>query len=138
MVAQFVKVYNQMASIITFENAAWEKRYWFLKLLVPKLNVSEDESVIDELLQKVDLSSYALAMTEEEWHITLSGETGTFEPSNSTMHGVHDDDSEKDHLDNIIKAFNERHLTAGAIRQKSGRLNLSLSPKKSNSTQICK
>lgn len=107
---QFVKVYNQIASIIAFENAAWEKRYWFLKLLIPKLNVSEDESVIDELLQKVDLSSYALAMTEEEWHITLSDETGTFEPSNSTVHGVHDDDSEKDNLDNIIKAFNERHF----------------------------
>lgn len=105
---QFVKVYNQMASIIAFENAEWEKRYWFYKLLIPKLNVADDDSVIDDLLEKVDLNSYALAITQDEHNIQLSDETGTFEPSNSTMHGTHDDDKEKDVLDNIVKTFNER------------------------------
>ncbi|MFA9500187.1 type I restriction endonuclease subunit R [Mannheimia sp. E30BD] len=105
---QFVKVYNQMASIIAFENAAWEKRYWFLKLLIPKLNVSDDDKVIDDLLEKVELSSYALAVSEENRAIQLSDETGTFTPSNSTVHGTHPEDEEKDELDNIVKAFNER------------------------------
>lgn len=105
---QFVKVYNQMAGIIAFENREWELRYWFLKLLIPKLNVADDETVIDDLLEKVNLSSYALAISEKEHAITLSDETGTFTPSNSTVHGTHPDDKEKDVLDNIIKTFNER------------------------------
>ncbi|WP_416189814.1 type I restriction endonuclease subunit R [Neisseria sp. CCUG17229] len=105
---QFVKVYNQMASIIAFENVAWEKRYWFYKFLIPKLNVADDEDVIDELLQNVDLSSYALAMTEHEHNIRLSEETGTFTPGSQNMHGTHDDDREKDELDQIIQFFNEK------------------------------
>lgn len=105
---QFVKVYNQMASIIAFENIEWEKRYWFYKLLIPKLNVADDESVIDDLLEKVDLNSYALAITQDEHNIKLSDETGVFEPSNQNPHGTHDDDRQKDELDNIVKAFNER------------------------------
>ncbi|OAQ14069.1 DEAD/DEAH box helicase [Bibersteinia trehalosi Y31] len=105
---QFVKVYNQMASIIAFENREWEKRYWFLKLLIPKLNVADDEKVIDDLLEKVNLSSYALAISEKEHAIVLSDETGTFTPSNRTVHGTHEDDEERDELDNIIKTFNAR------------------------------
>ena len=105
---QFVKVYNQMASIIAFENLEWERRYWFLKLLIPKLNVTEEEAVIDELLQKVDLSSYALAITEDEHKIKLSDDTGTFTPNNSNVHGVHEEGKEKDSLDEIVKQFNER------------------------------
>ena len=58
---QFVKIYGQMASIMPFEIVIWEKLFWFLKFLIPKLIVTAagaDE--IDEILNSVDLSSYGL------------------------------------------------------------------------------
>jgi type I restriction enzyme, R subunit len=38
---QFVKIYGQMASIIPYEIAVWEKLFWFLKFLIPKLIVKD-------------------------------------------------------------------------------------------------
>ncbi len=37
---QFVKIYSQMASIMPYEMVEWEKLFWFLKFLIPKLIVS--------------------------------------------------------------------------------------------------
>ena len=36
---QFVKIDGQMAAIIPYEIVAWEKLFWFLKFLIPKLNI---------------------------------------------------------------------------------------------------
>src|SRR5690606_23654821 len=61
---QFVKVYGQMASILPFEVVEWEKLFWFLKFLVPKLRIKDpDQDTLDELLESVDLSSYGLERT---------------------------------------------------------------------------
>ena len=40
---QCVKIYGQMASIIEYEVLAWEKLFWFLKFLIPKLIVRTKE-----------------------------------------------------------------------------------------------
>ena len=61
---QFVKIYGQMASIIPFEVLAWEKLFWFLKFLIPKLIVkTKEDELIDALLDSVDLSTYGLERT---------------------------------------------------------------------------
>ena len=58
---QFLKIYGQMASIMPFAVVDWEKLFWFLKFLVPKLKVKDpSKAVLDELLEAVDLSSYGL------------------------------------------------------------------------------
>ena len=58
---QFVKVYGQIASIMEYEMVVWEKLFWFLKFLIPKLKVQDpDAELLDELLDSVDLSSYGL------------------------------------------------------------------------------
>src|SRR5690606_34082492 len=57
---QFVKIYGQMASILQFEMLSWEKLYWFLKFLIPKLIVANPIDEIDGLLNTVDLSTYGL------------------------------------------------------------------------------
>ena len=58
---QFVKIYGQMASIMPYEMLVWEKLFWFLKFLIPKLTVKDpDAEILDELLESVDLSSYGL------------------------------------------------------------------------------
>lgn len=51
---QFVKIYGQMASIMPFEVVDWEKLFWFLKFLIPKLKIEDPTKVsLDELLEAV-------------------------------------------------------------------------------------
>jgi type I restriction enzyme R subunit len=52
---QFVKIYGQMAAIMPFEVPAWEKLFWFLKFLVPKLKIKDPNAdALDALLDAVD------------------------------------------------------------------------------------
>src|SRR5690606_9646670 len=56
---QFVKIYGQMAAILPFEVIKWEKLFWFLKFLIPKLIIIDPNvDAYDELLNSVDLSTY--------------------------------------------------------------------------------
>lgn len=41
---QFVKIYGQVASIMPFEIIAWEKLFWFLKFLIPKLKIKDKDA----------------------------------------------------------------------------------------------
>jgi type I restriction enzyme, R subunit len=53
---QFVKIYSQMASIMPYEMPVWEKLFWFLKFLIPKLIIIDPaQDSVDELLNSVDL-----------------------------------------------------------------------------------
>lgn len=60
---QFVKLCGQLACIIPFppkDFIQWEKLYWFLKFLIPKLKIAErDKDQFDELLESVDLAPQA-------------------------------------------------------------------------------
>ncbi|WP_417790246.1 type I restriction endonuclease subunit R [Terasakiella pusilla] len=106
---QFVKVYGQMAAILPFEVLDWEKLFWFLKFLIPELKVKDkDAEQIDELLDSVDLSSYALERVKLSHSIALDESETELDPQNPNPRGVHGEDKEKDPLDEIIKAFNER------------------------------
>ena len=106
---QFVKIYGQMASIMPYEMVAWEKLFWFLKFLIPKLIVKDkDADALDELLESVDLSSYGLQRVKLNHSIILDDEETQLDPTNPNTRGVHGDDEEKDPLDEIIKNFNER------------------------------
>ena len=97
-----------MASIINFENIAWEKLYWFLKFLVPKLKVQDPMDEFDEILDAVDLSSYGLARTKLNYSIKLDDEETELDPQNPNPRGTHGEDKEKDPIDEIIRVFNER------------------------------
>ncbi|WP_245985358.1 type I restriction endonuclease subunit R [Epilithonimonas hominis] len=58
---QFVKIYGQVASILPYEMISWEKLFWFLKFLIPKLKIDDnDNDLLDKLLESVDLSTYGL------------------------------------------------------------------------------
>ena len=106
---QFVKIYGQMAAIIPYEVLDWEKLYWFLKFLIPKLNVktSQDE-LIDELLESVDLATYGLQRTRLNHSIGLDDEGTDLDPLNPNPRGAHGGDEETDPLELIISTFNER------------------------------
>ncbi|MGL5316589.1 MAG: type I restriction enzyme subunit R domain-containing protein, partial [Peptostreptococcaceae bacterium] len=108
---QFVKIYSQMASIIPYEIPDWEKLFWFLKFLIPKLKVkTREDELLDELLETVDLSSYGLERTKLNVAISLEDAEAEVDPQNPNMRGAHGMEEEKDHLDEIIKNFNERYF----------------------------
>jgi type I restriction enzyme R subunit len=105
---QFVKIYGQMASIMPYENAIWEKLFWFLKFLIPKLKIADPEAdQLDALLDSVDLSSYGLERVKLNQSIGLDAEATELEPQNPNPRGVHGERDENP-LDEIIRDFNER------------------------------
>lgn len=106
---QFVKIYGQMASIMPYEIPAWEKLFWFLKFLVPKLIIIDPTiNALDELLNSVDLSTYGLERVKLNASIGLDASETEVDPQNANPRGAHGGDKEEDPLDLIIKSFNER------------------------------
>lgn len=105
----FVKIYGQMASIMPYEILVWEKLFWFLKFLIPKLIIIDpNQDSLDELLNSVDLSTYGLERVKLNESIGLDANETALDPQNPNPRGAHGGDSEKDELDLIIKSFNER------------------------------
>ena len=105
---QFVKIYGQVACIISYNNVQWEMLYWFLKFLIPKLQVKDpNQDQLDELLDSVDLSTYGLERVAINQKIDLEAGESRLEPQNPNPRGHHGE-VEKDPLDEIIKAFNQR------------------------------
>ena len=108
---QFVKIYAQVAAIISFNNVGWEMLHWFLKFLIPKLKVKDpDQDKLDELLNSIDLSTYGLERSRLEVNIGLDASETELEPQNPNVRGGHFGDGDKDPLDEIVRAFNERHF----------------------------
>lgn len=106
---QFVKIYGQMAAIIPYEMVVWEKLFWFLKFLIPKLKVVDpDSEALDELLSAVDLSSYGLERVQLNHAIALDEAATEVDPQNPNPRSAHAGEQETDPLDEIIRTFNER------------------------------
>lgn len=105
---QFVKIYGQMAAILPYEMIRWEKLFWFLKYLIPKLIVNDPQNdAIDELLESVDLSTYGLERNELNVSISLDENETALDPQNPNLRGVHGEVDFGD-LDTIINNFNQR------------------------------
>lgn len=111
---QFVKIYGQMSSIMPYEIVKWEKLFWFLKFLIPKMIIKDkDQDKLDELLNSVDLSTYGLERVKLGISIPLDENATQLDPQNSNPRGAHTN-SEKDELDKIINSFNERWFSGWA------------------------
>ncbi|MDD5372573.1 MAG: DEAD/DEAH box helicase family protein [Sulfurimonas sp.] len=105
---QFVKIYGQMASIMPFEKVEWEKLFWFLKFLIPKMIIKDkDQDMLDELLNSVDLSTYGLERVKLGVGIGLDESETGLDPVNNNPRAAHGN-NERDLLDSIIEAFNEK------------------------------
>ncbi len=106
---QFVKIYGQMASIMPYEIVNWEKLFWFLKFLIPKLVIKDkNKDALDALLNSVDLSTYGLERVKLNTTIGLDDSETEVDPQNPNPRGTHGTEEEKDPLDVIINSFNER------------------------------
>lgn len=103
-----------MTSIMPYEIIVWEKLFWFLKFLIPKLIIQDPQTdALDALLDTVDLSAYGLQRVKLNHSIGLSDEETELDPQNTNPHGGHGGD-ESDPLDDIIKTFNERWFQGGS------------------------
>ena len=106
---QFVKIYAQINSIIPYEMISWEKLFWFLKFLIPKLKIKDSNlDKLDELLNSVDLSTYGLERVKLSANISLDDSETKLEPQNPNPRGAYDTEEEKNPLDVIIENFNEK------------------------------
>jgi len=107
---QFVKIYGQMASIMPYEIVEWEKLFWFLKFLIPKLLIiDKNQDIFDALLESVDLSTYGLERVKLNNSIELDENEIDLDPQNPNPRGAFGDDEEDTNaLDTIIDTFNER------------------------------
>lgn len=120
---QFVKIYGQMASIMPYEILAWEKLFWFLKFLIPKLIIKNPENdALDELLNSVDLSTYGLERVKLNTSIGLDANESELDPQNPNPRGAHDDGTEENPLDLIIKSFNERWFHGWSLTPEEQRI----------------
>lgn len=106
----FVKVYAQLAGIMPYENLGWEYLFWFLRFLIPKLDVGTHtpEEDLSELREFVRLETYGLARTKLNYKISLEDKAGELEPQNPTPRSAHQAHEERDPLSQIILDFNER------------------------------
>ena len=106
---QFVKIYSQMASIMPYEVVKWEKLFWFLKFLIPKLIIRDPKAdELDELLNSVDLSTYGLQRVRLNASIGLDPSETELEPQNPNPRGAYGGDKEENELEAIVRTFNER------------------------------
>lgn len=120
---QFVKIYGQMASILPYEILVWEKLFWFLKFLIPKLKVQDPEAeLLDELLESVDLSSYGLERVKLSHSIGLDANETQVDPQNPNPRGAHGGVKETDPLDEIIASFNERWFQGWSATPEEARI----------------
>ena len=122
---QFVKIYGQVACLITFTNMRWEKLHWFLKFLIPKLAVHDpNQDQLDKLLESVDLSTYGLERVKLNVAIGLDAAESEVDPQNPNPRGYRGDMVEKDPLDEIVRAFNERWFKDFASTPEEARVKL--------------
>ena len=105
---QFVKIYAQLAAILSFPNMDWEELYWFLKLLVPKLKVNQEQEEFDALLESVQLDSYGIKRDYLCAPKLQADANCELDPQNPNPRGAHDGEKEKEPLDVIVQEFNER------------------------------
>lgn len=102
----FLRTYSYLAKILDFNNPYWEQLWWFLKKLVPKLVIKQDEDSTERVLELVNMDSYRPSKQSTE-KIRLSGEVGVVAPIPVDVRGGKDE-GELDTLDNIVNAFNLR------------------------------
>ncbi len=81
----------------------------------------KDLDAVDDLLNSVDLSTYGLERKKLNEKIELDAADSEMEPQNPNMRGVHDGEEQRDPLDEIIAAFNERWFDGWADTQEKRR-----------------
>lgn len=102
----FHRTYAFLSKLLSFTNAYWERLYWFLKYLIPKLDLDTGEDLAKGILQAIDMHSYRLTKETTESIVMDSRGTEIDPTPPSARGGAYE--PELDELENIIKQFNYR------------------------------
>jgi len=101
----FVRTYSYLAKLLDFNNAYWEMLWLFLKHLIPKLRIEDDEPD-ENILEAIDLDSYRISRVGAA-QVTLDDMGGVVDPIPVKLGGLKPE-SEYDTLKNIVTLFNQR------------------------------
>ena len=102
----FLRVYSYLAKILDFNNQDWEKLFWYLKYLVPKLYIEQTDDLAEGILESIDMDSYRPSK-ETTQNISLVEEPGEVAAIPVDVRGGQQD-PDLDTLENILSAFNQR------------------------------
>ena len=87
-------------------NQYWEQLWWYLKYLLPKLIIDENEDLSQGIIESIDMDSYRPAKQGTE-KISLVEDPGFVTPIPVGVGGGKSE-LELDTLENILNAFNQR------------------------------
>jgi len=105
-VKSFLRTYSYLAKLLDFNNQYWEQLWWYLKYLLPKLIIDENDDLAQGIIESIDMESYRPAKQGTE-SISLVAEDGYVNPIPVGVGGGKSE-PELDTLENILKAFNQR------------------------------
>lgn len=100
-----MRTYSYLAKLLDFNNAYWEMLWLFLKHLIPKLYIADDEPD-ENILEAIDLDSYRVSRIASPL-ITLDDMGGVVDPIPVKLGGLKPE-AEYDTLKNIVSMFNQR------------------------------
>lgn len=105
----FVRSYDFLATILTYDNPEWEKLSIFLTLLVRALPAPEEDDLTKGMLELIDMDSYRIEKQEQR-SVPLPDQDSTLDPS-PVSGGGFKPEAELDPLSAILTNFNEQHGT---------------------------
>lgn len=105
-VKSFLRTYSYLAKLLDFNNVYWEQLWWYLKYLLPKLIIDENEDLAQGIIESIDMDSYRPSKQGTQ-KINLASEPGFVAPIPVGLAGGKEKPN-LDTLENIIKEFNHR------------------------------
>lgn len=105
-VKSFLRTYSYLAKLLDFNNQYWEQLWWYLKYLLPKLTINDNEDLAAGIIETIDMDSYRPSKQGTE-RITLHDDPGFVVPIPVGVGGGKAE-PELDTLENILNAFNQR------------------------------
>ena len=102
----FLRVYSYLARLLAFNNVYWEQLWQYLKYVLPKLIIENDEDLAQGIIDAVDMDSYRPSKQNTD-KISLADETGIVYPIPVGV-GSGISEPELATLETILAAFNQR------------------------------
>ena len=105
----FVRSYDFLATILTYDNPEWEKLSIFLTLLVRALPAPEEDDLTKGMVELIDMDSYRIEKQEQR-SVPLPDQDSTLDPAPVSAGGFKPE-PELNPLSAILTNFNEQHGT---------------------------
>ncbi|MDD5461065.1 MAG: DEAD/DEAH box helicase [Methylococcales bacterium] len=105
-VKSFLRTYSYLAKLLDFNNPYWEQLWWYLKYLLPKLTIDQNEDLAQGIIESIDIDSYRPSKQGTD-KIILIDDSGFVAPIPVDVSGGKSE-PELDTLENILKTFNYR------------------------------